>query len=174
MQEGNIILTGYMGSGKSTVGRALASLTGMTFQDLDLLLEERSGMSVSRIFELESEKGFRDRESALIRDLINEGRTGMVYATGGGAPLREENRKLLKRLGRVIWLDVTAKTVTERLAGASDRPLLMRPDREEAIRAMLEERRSAYASCADKRVCADGKRPEEIAREILSREEECE
>jgi shikimate kinase len=171
MHKGNYVLTGYMGSGKSTVGKKLASMTGMTFQDLDLLLEERSGMSISRIFELETEKGFRDRESALIRDLVEEGRTGVVYSAGGGAPLREENRRLLKRLGRVIWLDVSAETVIERLSGAVDRPLLQRPDREAAVKAMLKERRSAYEACADARICADGKYPVQIAREILREED---
>lgn len=170
MKRDNYILTGYMGSGKSTVGKILAERAGMTFLDLDLLLEERSGMSISRIFEEETEKGFRNRESALIRDLFEEGRTGMVYATGGGAPLREENRRLLRCLGRVIWLDVSAKTVIERLAGASDRPLLQRPDREQAVKVMLDERRPAYAACADRTVCVEGKSPEDIAGEILSRE----
>ena len=171
MQGKNLILTGYMGSGKTTVGRALARQTGMTFQDLDLLLEERAGMKVSEIFERETEKGFRDRESALIRDLLAEGRTGMVYATGGGAPLREENRQLLKRLGLVVWLDAAAETVIERLKDASDRPLLLRPDREQAVKAMLEERRPAYKACGDMKVSVDGKSPEEIAAEILSEAE---
>lgn len=170
MKRDNFILTGYMGSGKTTVGRTLAELTGMSFQDLDLLLEERSGMSINQIFEKETERGFRDRESALIRDLLEEGRTGMVYATGGGAPLREENRIYLKKLGRVIWLDVSAQTVIGRLAGSSDRPLLQRPDREQAVKAMLAGRRSAYAACADRTVRVDGKSPADIAGEILSGE----
>lgn len=173
MHAGNYILTGYMGSGKSTVGRVLASLAGMTFQDLDLLLEERSGMTIPEIFEKESEKGFRDRESALIGDLLKEGRTGMVYATGGGAPLREENRQMLRQLGPVIWLDISAEAVIERLSGDRERPLLQRPDREQAVRAMLLERRPSYEACADRRVCTEGKSPEEIAAEILSGEETC-
>lgn len=168
MKRENYVLIGYMGSGKTTAGRALAALAGMIFQDLDLLLEERSGMTIPEIFEKETEKGFRDRESALIRDLAEEGREGMVYATGGGAPLREENRTLLKKLGRVVWLDVSAQTVIDRLAGASDRPLLQRPDREEAVRTMLTDRQSAYASCADMAVRTDGKSPGDIALEILS------
>ena len=169
MQQGNFVLIGYMGSGKTTVGGVLASVAGMDFVDMDPLLEERSGMSISRIFELETEKGFRDRESALIRFLAGEKRRGVVYATGGGSPLREENRKLLRSLGTVIWLEVSAESVLERLKDATDRPLLQRPDREQAVRAMIRERGPAYAACADISVCTDKKLPEAIAREILTK-----
>ena len=169
MQQGNFVLIGYMGSGKTTVGGVLASVAGMDFVDMDPLLEERAGMSISRIFELETEKGFRDRESALIRFLAGEKRRGVVYATGGGSPLREENRKLLRSLGTVIWLEVSAESVLERLKDATDRPLLQRPDREQAVRAMIRERGPAYAACADISVCTDKKLPEAIAREILTK-----
>ena len=169
MQQGNFVLIGYMGSGKTTVGGVLASMAGMDFVDMDPLLEERAGMSISRIFELETEKGFRDRESALIRFLAGEKRRGVVYATGGGSPLREENRKLLRSLGTVIWLEVSAESVLERLKDATDRPLLQRPDREQAVRAMIRERGPAYAACADISVCTDKKLPEAIAREILTK-----
>ena len=169
MQQGNFVLIGYMGSGKTTVGGVLASMAGMDFVDMDPLLEERSGMSISRIFELETEKGFRDRESALILDLAQEDRRGVVYATGGGSPLREENRKLLRSLGTVIWLQVCAESVLERLKDATDRPLLQRPDREQAVKAMIRERGPAYEACADISVCTDKKLPEAIAREILSK-----
>ena len=169
MQQGNFVLIGYMGRGKTTVGGVLASVAGMDFVDMDPLLEERAGMSISRIFELETEKGFRDRESALIRFLAGEKRRGVVYATGGGSPLREENRKLLRSLGTVIWLEVSAESVLERLKDATDRPLLQRPDREQAVRAMIRERGPAYAACADISVCTDKKLPEAIAREILTK-----
>ena len=169
MQQENFVLIGYMGSGKTTVGGVLASMAGMDFVDMDPLLEERSGMSISRLFELETEKGFRDRESALIRFLAGEKRRGVVYATGGGSPLREENRKLLRSLGTVIWLEVSAESVLERLKDATDRPLLQRPDREQAVRAMIRERGPAYAACADISVCTDKKLPEAIAREILTK-----
>ena len=149
MQQGNFVLIGYMGSGKTTVGGVLASVAGMDFVDMDPLMEERAGMSISRIFELETEKGFRDRESALIRDLAGENRRGVVYATGGGSPLREENRKLLRSLGTVIWLQVSAESVLERLKDATDRPLLQRPDREQAVSDMIRERGPAYEACAD-------------------------
>lgn len=167
MQTKNLVLIGYMGSGKTTVGRLLSRKTGLVFEDLDALLEERAGMSIPEIFEKETEKGFRDRETALIADLVREGAAGRVYSCGGGAPCREENRRLLKEMGRVIWLDVRAETVIERLAGDRNRPLLQRPDREEAISRMLADRRGAYESAADLVVCADGKTPGAIAREIV-------
>ncbi|MBQ1922728.1 MAG: shikimate kinase [Lachnospiraceae bacterium] len=174
MQQGNFVLIGYMGSGKTTVGGVLASMAGMDFVDMDPLMEERAGMSISRIFELETEKGFRDRESALIRDLAGENRRGVVYATGGGSPLREENRKLLRSLGTVIWLQVSAESVLERLKDATDRPLLQRPDREQAVSDMIRERGPAYEACADISVCTDKKLPEAIAREILTKAGESE
>jgi shikimate kinase len=124
----NVILVGPMGAGKSTIGRALADELGVVFHDSDDLVEERSGASISWIFDVEGEEGFRERETAVIRDLANA--RGMVLATGGGAVLREENRRILSGLGTVVYLETTVKQQLARTRRDRKRPLLRSQDRE--------------------------------------------
>lgn len=164
----NLVLVGYMGSGKTTVGRELAGRLHTRQYDLDDLIVKRQGRSIPEIFAAEGEEGFRDIETELIRDLAAQGQQGLVYSAGGGAVLRKENRELLRQLGTVIWLMVDAQTVIERLAGSTGRPLLEGEDRETKVRAMLESRQEAYADAAQLRVQVDGKTPGQIAEEILA------
>ena len=101
-QPRNVVLVGPMGSGKSTIGRLLAGRLGFVFCDSDTLVEERAGASIAWIFDVEGEPGFRERETAILRDVATG--SGMVLATGGGAVMREENRRLLAGMGSVVYL----------------------------------------------------------------------
>jgi shikimate kinase len=117
----NIFLTGFMGSGKSTVGRRLAKRLGCEFVDLDQLLVEREGRTIPEIFAASGEQYFRDCESAVLAEQVGRGKT--VFATGGGIVGREANRQLMKRLGTVIYLRVAWPTLERRLLRSSGRPL---------------------------------------------------
>ena len=104
IQMENIILTGYMGSGKTTVGKNVAKLKAYTFLDTDEMIVQQQRRSINEIFATEGEQAFRDMETALLRQLIDEKRERIVLSTGGGMPLRAENRQLLSKLGKVVYL----------------------------------------------------------------------
>ena len=108
---GNVILIGLMGAGKSTIGRCLAERLNRTFYDSDTIICERTGVTIPTIFELEGEAGFRNRESSVIRELC--GLDNIVLATGGGAVLREINRKCLNRSGVIVYLHVRPEKLFE-------------------------------------------------------------
>lgn len=162
----NYVLIGFMGSGKTTIGRALAEELHLQHQDLDDLIVEEAGKPVTQIFREEGEQGFRKRETGLLQRLILSGEEGIVYSTGGGIVLEKENRKLLHQLGTVVLLDVTGKEVIRRLGEDSTRPLLQGPNREKRIYTLMSRRKSAYEESRDVTVFVDGKTPEEIVAEI--------
>ncbi len=139
----NLILTGFMGTGKSAVGREVARRLGREFVDMDALIEERAGRPISRIFAQEGEAAFRRMESALCRELA--ARSGLVIATGGGALLDEANRQIMAASGPVICLQAAPDEILRRLASAADRPLLDVPDRRARIAELLAARADAYA-----------------------------
>src|SRR5262245_15013490 len=112
-RRGNLVLIGFMGSGKTTVGRALAAITGRRFVDLDRLVVRRAGATVARLFRERGERAFRRLEAAAVRAL--HGRGGLVIAAGGGAPVWPETRRALRRAGVVIWLRVPAAELVRRL-----------------------------------------------------------
>src|SRR3990172_13053163 len=128
MARKNLVLTGFMGTGKSAVGRRVARRLRMRFVDMDEVLEERAGMSISRSFAERGEDAFREMESALAAEL--GAREGVVIATGGGAMLREQNRTTLGRNGIIVCLGCDAETVLRRLGRNDDRPLLAAPPME--------------------------------------------
>jgi len=142
-----IFLIGPMGSGKTTVGRGLAELLALEFVDLDQHIEARCGVEVDRIFEIEGEAGFRQRESDMLLEL--SGRNNMVLATGGGSVLNPDNRALMRRQGLVLWLRTTVDQQLERLARDRRRPLLQAPDRRQRLQTLAAERDPLYAACAD-------------------------
>ncbi|MDO4285608.1 MAG: shikimate kinase [Eubacteriales bacterium] len=166
----NYVVIGFMGSGKTTIGRRIAALSGREFFDTDVMIEQETGVSVTEIFAAEGEEGFRRRETQLLQKLVGEGADGRVYATGGGMILRQENRDLLHRLGEVVWLQVKPQTVIDRLSGDTTRPLLQGDDRMRKVTDLMQSRRSCYEDAADFAVSVDGRRPAEIARQILCRE----
>jgi len=138
-----IFLYGPSGSGKSTVGKILAQQTGLSFVDLDALIEERAGMPIPRIMSEQGEPAFRDQESAALRDVI-AGETGLV-ALGGGALLRDENRAMAEAAGMVVFLQTGVDTLVARLSADYSRPLLA-GDIRERLTGLLERRKEHYGS----------------------------
>ncbi len=162
-----VILIGFMGAGKSTVGRWLSRRLSWRFLDTDAMIEARAGMTVSRIFETRGEDAFRETESAVIGELARL-RGPAIVSTGGGVPLREDNRRVLRNIGYVVYLRVRPETVCRRLARDRSRPLLQGCDRNEKVTALLSARDPVYTETAHLTVDTDRKRPEQIGEEILS------
>lgn len=161
----HIILIGFMGSGKSTVGIGLSYKLQCALTDTDKLIERQEGRSISDIFAREGEAYFRERETALLKTLKQE-KARRVFSVGGGTPLGEENRKLLQELGTVVYLKVSPETVYERLKGDMTRPLLQGENPMGKITTLLGEREALYLATADIVVAADKKKPAQIVEEI--------
>lgn len=162
----NVILIGFMGSGKTTVGYRLSYRLRRTVIDTDKEIERAEQRAISEIFAAEGEEYFRDRETWCLRKLL--GSTGsQIISVGGGLPLREENRKLLRELGQVFYLQASAETIYERVKHDTARPLLQGNDPETKIRTMLAERDSYYRDAADIIINVDGKSFEQILCEIV-------
>ena len=168
--EKNIILVGYMGSGKTSVSKALENITDLTFWDTDEEIVKRVGKSINAIFAEDGEESFRGMETALLQWLIDTGWKG-ILSTGGGMPVRPENRALLKKLGTVVYLKTSPEATCKRLEGDTTRPLLAGLADHEAklakIRSMLELREPFYAEAADMTVQTDGLTTKEIAEKIV-------
>lgn len=150
----NLFLIGPMGAGKTSIGRRLAAELELPFIDLDLVFEERAGVSIALTFEIEGEAGFRKRESDLLAELVRQ--RGIVLSTGGGAVLDRNNRELLRNNGFVVWLDADVETQLRRLHADRKRPLLAAGDRNERLRILAEQRNPLYAEIADLRIKACG------------------
>ncbi|MEA3291414.1 MAG: shikimate kinase [Pseudomonadota bacterium] len=143
----NLYLIGLMGVGKTTVGKRLAKLCGLEFLDTDHELERLTGVSIDLIFDIEGEAGFRRRETELLRVLSAEG--GCVIATGGGIVLSEENRRLLRKSGSVIYLRASPELLWERTRHCKNRPLLQRDNPRQVLRDLHREREPLYLAEAD-------------------------
>ncbi|KLT73177.1 shikimate kinase [Neisseria arctica] len=143
---GNLFLIGLMGAGKTTIGRQIARLLERPFYDSDHVICERTGVSIPTIFELEGEEGFRNRESIVIDELSQ--RNPIVLATGGGAVLREENRRYLRQRGTVIYLHALPKILLERTRCDSNRPLLNVPDPLSKLQELYSARDALYRETA--------------------------
>lgn len=161
----SIFLVGPMGSGKSTVGRALARKINYRFIDSDREIEARCGVDIPTIFDYEGEAGFRDREARLIDELTRL--PGVVLATGGGAVLRAENRQHLMTRGHVILLQVDIKEQLRRVGFDANRPLLQTADPEARLRSLMEEREPIYKSVADVEIGTDSRRMYHVVSRIL-------
>jgi shikimate kinase len=147
MAAENIYLIGLMGAGKTTIGRQLAKALAVPFYDSDKAIEESTGVDIPTIFEFEGEEGFRDREQKMIQKLTQM--HGIVLATGGGVILREENRKLLKDNGYVVYLQCSVERILERTRRDTQRPLLKTDNPKERLDNLFEQRQALYLSCAD-------------------------
>lgn len=163
MMRNNIILIGYMGCGKTTVGKNLARITGYTFTDTDEMIEKQQGRTIREIFATDGEEAFRKMETKLLEQLIQEQSTQLVISTGGGMPLREKNRKLLAELGTVIYLQTKPQTVYERIKDDTKRPLLQCEDPLARINEMLATRGPIYKSATNNIIPVDDLRQSEIA-----------
>lgn len=162
----NIILIGFMGSGKTAVGKALAGELGLQFLDADELIVKAERMSIKEIFAVKGEPYFRDAETRLLKTLGDY--ESFVLSTGGGMVLRPENAKMLKELGTVVWLRVKPEVVLERLKGDSGRPLLNVKDPAEAVRKLLAQREESYRRAADEIIETSELSIPEVVEEIKS------
>lgn len=149
----NLILVGPMGAGKTCIGRRLAAHFDLPFTDADREIEQRTGASVTTIFECEGEPGFRARERATLARVLDD--DGVLLATGGGAVLDADNRRLLRERGFVVHLHVGVDQQLQRLANDHSRPLLARDDREQVLHDLAASRAPLYAEVADLRFDTD-------------------
>jgi len=156
-----------MGAGKSTIGRLLAKELRIPFKDSDKEIEQRTGASIPLIFDVEGEQGFREREHAVIADLCRL--EGLVLATGGGAVLRDDNRRALRAGGRVVYLCTSVEQQLDRTARDRNRPLLRAADPEAILRQLMAVRDPLYRSIADIIVETDERPPRLVVMEILDR-----
>ncbi len=164
----NICLTGLMGSGKSTVGAALAQKLGLEFVDIDAKIEFKTGMKISEIFAQKGEDFFRKIESETLKEFAEK--SGQVISTGGGAVQKEGNLKILKENSTVIYLKTSPEVLFERVNADTSRPLLQNEKPFETLCALLEKREPNYQK-ADIIVTTDGKTVDEIVNEILKNAE---
>ena len=158
-----VVLVGFMGSGKSSVGRELARRFGAPFVDVDERVESAAGSTIRDLFAREGEPAFREREKAALRDVLSV--KGCVIATGGGAFADEENRVLLRSYAPVVYLEAAVETILVRIAGDLGRPLLRGVDRKEVVRELLSRRIPGYRT-ADLAVRTDGRSVEEVAGQV--------
>lgn len=161
-----IVLIGYMGSGKTTVGKKIASDYGYAFVDTDEMIVEEAGMSIADIFEKYGETHFREIETKILEKLMDM-KGNVVVSTGGGLPLKENNRKMLKNIGKVYYLHTNADTVYDRVKGDVSRPLLMCEDPYKRICEMLEERDPIYRLAMDVLIDVNDQKIGEIASKII-------
>ena len=165
-RKNNVIFTGFMGAGKTSAGRFYASHYHMPFIDTDQEIEKEAGMAISRIFADKGEEVFRKLETQCLEKLLKT-TDGAVISVDGGLPLREENRELLKKLGLVVYLDVSAGDCLQAYrADVSSRPMLHSDDVPARIRSLLDERRPLYLKAAHMAVDVNDRSLEDIAEEI--------
>ncbi|HSW39558.1 MAG TPA: shikimate kinase [Acidobacteriota bacterium] len=162
----NIIICGFMGTGKSSVGKKLASMTGYHFLDMDAAIEEHEGMSIPDIFSTRGESAFRALETEMVKKIA--GMERRVIATGGGTVVNPDNLCVLKSCGVVVNLTASVPVIIERIGSGHGRPMLHDGDRIERVTSLLKKRESAYAqadiACDTSQLNIEG-----VAREILSR-----
>lgn len=162
----NIVLIGFMGTGKTAVGEILALKLNRTLVDTDQMIEEKTGFTVTQIFQRLGEQYFRDRESEVICNLGQFPPGSLVIATGGGVVLREENLKLLSQNSTIILLTASPRAIMRRVSKTGQRPLLAGPDSAEKIRIMLLEREKYYRNYL-LRIDTTGRTPRQVARKIM-------
>ncbi len=162
----NIILTGFMGVGKTSIGTRLSSDLGYTFVDTDELIEADQMMTITEIFAQKGEPCFRDVEARIIRTVLEN--DNQVVSTGGGAVIRDENREMFKKAGLVVCLAARPEVIYERIKHETHRPLLKVPDPMARIRELLESRAKFYSQ-ADLIIDTSEKSVDEAVREIKER-----
>jgi len=166
MRRKNIVLCGFMGSGKSTIGNLLSRKMGMAFIDLDAYIEKKENKSVSQIFEESGEEYFRQLERDAVKELAYK--KSIILATGGGTLTFQENVDVLRNAdNKIILLDLPVEVVSQRLKNDTKRPLLNRPDKEKVMRELYEKRLPLYRSAADIIVNAANS-PMQVCMEIIS------
>ncbi len=163
----HLLLIGFMGTGKTSVSERLHQMLGTGQSDTDRMIEEREGMSISRIFEEKGEAYFRNAETRLLGELT--AMKPMVISCGGGMALRPGNAALMKAAGTVVLLTARPQTILERLKDDDTRPLLAGRKDADYIRTLYESRRPAYEAAADIQISTDGRSIEDICQEIAEK-----
>ena len=161
----NVVLIGFMGTGKTSIGKIVACTLGFKFVDTDALIVKRAKKAINRIFAEDGEGVFREHETAVLRGLVGKGK--MVISTGGGIVLRAENRALLKQIGYTVCLAAKPATICERVAGNRDRPLLNTKNPTETITLMMAERKALYESACDLMIDTDELSQDEVGYGIV-------
>lgn len=156
-----------MGAGKSTIGRLLAKELKYPFKDSDREIEARTGADIPWIFDVEGEEGFRQREEAMIAELVME--TGIVLATGGGVVMREANRRALAGNGLVVYLRTSVDQQLQRTSKDRQRPLLLNADPERVLRDLMAKRDPLYREIADIIIDTDQRGPKVVVNTIVAR-----
>jgi shikimate kinase len=163
----NVYLIGPMGSGKTAVGRRLATLLGKQFFDSDAEIEKRTGVDIRYIFEKEGEARFRQRERDVIAEL--SALDGVVVATGGGVVLDPANRERLAETGVVVYLETTLDTLVRRTKTSKTRPLLLNEDPRTVLERLMVVRRPLYEEAADLRIETTGRQVRAVAADVQQR-----
>ena len=163
----NIFLIGFMGAGKSTIAKELKRQLEMNYVEMDQLIVDKQGMSISEIFAEYGEVYFRNLECNTLIELQKSKQT--IVSCGGGVVVREDNKDHMKKHGRVVLLTATPETVYNRVKDSTERPILNDHMNVDFIAGLQEKRRALYEAAADVTVATDGKNPEEICREIVEK-----
>ena len=163
----NIFLIGFMGAGKSTISSALQRLFDMEVIEMDQIIAERNGMSISEIFDTYGEPYFRNEETKLLVDI--QSKKNVIVSCGGGVPMREVNVEAMRKSGKIILLSAKPETILERVKESHDRPLLENNKNVEFIADLMQQRRPKYEAAADFVIETDGKSAIEICEEIIKK-----
>ena len=163
----NIVLIGFMGAGKSTISDFLRTVFAMEVVEMDQIIAEREGMSISDIFETYGEEYFRNLETELLIEM--QSKSNVVISCGGGVPMRERNVVEMKKNGRVVLLTAKPETILNRVKDNHDRPLLEGNKNVSFIGDLMEKRREKYQAAADIVIETDGKDKLEICEELVHR-----
>lgn len=165
MKTENIYLIGLMGAGKTTIGRQLARALALPFYDSDKAIEENTGVDIPTIFEFEGEEGFRDREQKMLQQLTEL--RGIVLATGGGAIIREQNRKMLKDSGYIVYLHCSVDRILDRTRRDTQRPLLRTDNPKERLLQLFSQREPLYLECANFKIDTGLLKSKAVVKRIL-------
>lgn len=161
----NIALIGYRGTGKSTIGKSVADKSGLALMNLDAMIIEKAGMSIPMIVETYGWEQFRDFESEVLEEVINQ--DSRVLDCGGGIIIRPDNREVLMRSAKVFWLIASIETIAQRIAADNQRPSLTGKSFVEEIGEVLKEREPLYSHSSDHVIDTDVLSVEDAAREII-------
>lgn len=157
----NVILIGFMGTGKTTIGKRVARSLGFRFIDTDQLIAKKAGKPIPKIFAEDGEDAFRAMETEILRE--RAAKSGQLLSTGGGIVTREENLSLLREAGFVVWLRAKPETIWDRVRHSRNRPLLKTEDPEKTIRDLLAGREALYEKAAHLTIKTDGLTLDETA-----------
>lgn len=163
----NIVLIGFMGTGKSTVAKYLSRTHSMEIIEMDQLIEKRENMSIPDIFSTNGEEYFRNLETNLLKEM--QSKKNKIISCGGGAALRPENVVEMKKNGKVVLLTASPETILQRVKHDNSRPVLKGRKTVEGITELMEQRREKYEAAADIVINTDGKVIQDICQEIVAK-----